>query len=57
MEPVNVLVLFSAGEEGLRRIAAVSPRIKLTDASNLFRAEQAGDQSVTAELDASLAEA
>jgi phosphoglycerate dehydrogenase-like enzyme len=40
MESVNVLVTTAIGDESLQRIASVSPRIKLTDISNLFHTEQ-----------------
>ena len=42
MELVNVLVTASIGEECFGQIAAISPRIKLTDVSDLFHAEQRG---------------
>ena len=64
MEPVNILVIlslaeFSIAEKGecLRRIDAVSPRIKMRDISDLVIAEQRGDLAAKEQLDALLAEA
>jgi phosphoglycerate dehydrogenase-like enzyme len=62
MEPVNVLVVSSIGEDALRLIADVSPRIKLFDSSKLWDApdiitpERKGDFS-SPEFDAMLARA
>ena len=62
MESVNVLVISSISEQSLRQIAAVSPRIKLSDASNLWdapdmvTAERKGDIS-NEKFDALLAQA
>jgi phosphoglycerate dehydrogenase-like enzyme len=65
MEPLNILVITPsfdktlphADDEVLRRISAVSPAIKVKDASSLLMAEFRGDNSKKAELDALLAEA
>lgn len=57
MESVNVLVASSVGDEGLWRIAAVSPRVKLTDVSDFVSAELAGDFTSEEQFDALLAEA
>jgi len=65
MESLNVLVVTPsfdrsmphADDEVLRRIAAVSPKIKVKDGSMLVMAEFRGDTSHKAELDALLAEA
>ncbi len=57
MEAVNVLVTSAVDDECLRQITEVSPRVKLTDVSPLFRAERSGDSAARAELDALLAEA
>ncbi|MFC2071297.1 D-2-hydroxyacid dehydrogenase [Chloroflexota bacterium] len=57
MESINVLVSGVLGEECLQQISSISPRIKLTDVSDLFRAEQRGDSVFKEKLDALLAEA
>ncbi len=57
MESVNVLVTGAIGDESLRLITAISPKIKLTDASDLSRVEQRGDSASKGKLDALLAEA
>ncbi len=61
MESVNVLVTETLagriGAEGLQQITSVSPRIKLTDISDLFRAERSGDPASKEKLDVLLAEA
>ena len=57
MELVNVLVISAIGDECLQQITSVSPKIKLTDVSDLFRAEQRGDSASKEKLDALLAEA
>ncbi len=57
MESVNVLVTTPIGDELLQQITNVSPRIKLSDISELVRAEQKGDFARKDELDALLAEA
>ena len=57
MESVNVLVTSDAGDECLQQITAVSPKIKLMDVSDLFRAEWRGDLASKEKLDALLATA
>jgi D-2-hydroxyacid dehydrogenase (NADP+) len=57
VEPVNVLVTTPIGDESLQQITNVSPRIKLSNVSELVRAEQRGDFARQDELDALLAEA
>ena len=61
MKQVNIVVAgASRGEtllidrECLQKIAGVSPRLKVTDASELLVREQRGDLSAKAELDAVL---
>lgn len=67
MESVNVLLMTwigdesqgyasSKGDEIKKQITSISPKIKLTDAADLFRAERSGDSVAKAELDARLAE-
>ena len=61
MDVINVLILSPVGDERLRQIAAVSPRIRVTDAAHLVpnppfisgRKENAADK----QLDPLLAEA
>ena len=57
MESVNVLVTRGIGDECLKQIADVSPRIKLMDASDLIRAEMNGDTAAKEKLDALFVEA
>ncbi len=57
METVNVVVTTPLDEEWLRRLAGISPRIKLSDVSTLFSAEQRGDFNQKEQLNAQLAEA
>ena len=57
MGPINVLITAPIGDELLRQINNVSPRIKLSNISELSRAEQRGDFARKDELDAMLAEA
>jgi D-2-hydroxyacid dehydrogenase (NADP+) len=57
VESVNVLVTAPIGDELLQQITSVSPKIKLSDVSELVRAEQKGDFARKGELDARLAEA
>lgn len=57
MESVNVLVTTPIGDELLQHITNVSPRIKLSNVSELVRAEQRGDFARKDELDALLAQA
>ncbi len=54
---VNLLVTAPLDGASLERIKRVSDRMKLTDASELLRAESKGDSSAAKELDALLAEA
>lgn len=59
-ESVNVLVttaMVPIGEECERQITSVSPRIRLTDATNLALAERKGDLASREQLDEFLAEA
>ncbi len=57
METINVVASGMMDEESLKRITDVSPRVKVTVVSNLFRKEMMGDASVKKELDAILADA
>jgi D-2-hydroxyacid dehydrogenase (NADP+) len=57
VEPVNVLVTTPIGDELLQQISNVSPRIKLSNVSELVRSEQRADSARQDELDALLAEA
>ncbi len=68
MESVNVLLMTwisdeslryitSTGDEMKRQITTISPKIKLTDAADLFRAERSGDSASKAKLDIILANA
>jgi len=57
VELVNVLVVTPIGDECLRQVSAISPRIKLMDASDLARAEKRGDFASEEQLDTLLAEA
>ena len=58
MESVNVLVTSGIiDDECLQQITSISPKIRLTDATDLFRAERSGDPAVKEKLDALLAEA
>jgi phosphoglycerate dehydrogenase-like enzyme len=56
-EPVKILVTSAVGDESMRYLADISPRVKLTDASDLVRAELSGNDFSKAKLDAFLAEA
>jgi len=56
-ESVNVLVTSAIGEDCLRQISAVSPRVRLQDASDLSRADYQEDPAAREQLDARLAEA
>jgi len=56
-ESVKVLVVNAIGDESLRMIRSLSPRIEVTDASDLARAERRGDFSRRGELDVLLASA
>jgi D-2-hydroxyacid dehydrogenase (NADP+) len=57
MAAVSVVVTSGIGPELLRQIVSVSPKIKVTDASDLFRGELKGDAAAKAKLDALLAKA
>ena len=57
MESVNVLVTSAISDECLQQISNVNSRIKLTDASDLSRAEHGGDLASKEKLDTLLAEA
>ena len=57
MDSVNVLVTSGMDDESLQLISDVSPRVRLTDVSDLARAEQNGDFTSREKLDALLAEA
>ncbi len=57
LESLNILVTDSIGDHCLQQIAAVSPRIEVTDVSDLLRAEQNGTPTSTEQLDILLAEA
>ncbi len=57
MEPVNIVVTTPIGDNYKQPIADISPRLKLTDVSGLFRAEQSGDLAAREKLDRLLAEA
>lgn len=57
MELINVLVTSPIGETCLREIASISPKVKVTDVSDLFRAERGGDLGAKEKLDGLLAEA
>jgi len=54
---LNVLITRPLEEECLRRIAAVSPDIKIWDASDLAAAEKGGDFTSSEKFDAMLAQA
>ena len=57
MESVNVLVTAPVGEEARQKIISISPRIKLTDVSDLIRAEQRGDSTAQEKFSTLLADA
>jgi D-2-hydroxyacid dehydrogenase (NADP+) len=57
MKPVNILVAADIGEECLRQITAVSPRVKVHDIFELSRLDYRGDPAAQKQLDALLAEA
>ncbi len=56
MESVNVVVTTNIGDECLQQITDLSPKIKLTDVSDLFRAERNGDLAAKEKLGTLLAE-
>ncbi|MFW6125795.1 MAG: D-2-hydroxyacid dehydrogenase [Chloroflexota bacterium] len=51
VRPINVLVTSKIPDECLQAIAAVSEAVRLTDASDTFRAESSGDPAARKELD------
>jgi phosphoglycerate dehydrogenase-like enzyme len=55
METINVLMTLSLDEASMQQITAVSSRIKLTNVSELVKAEQKGDAAAKKQLDALLA--
>ncbi len=55
-EPVNVLATTPIEQEYIDQIAAVSPRIKVRDVSNLCRADYEGSEAPGGEFDGILAE-
>jgi len=57
MKPVNILVIGAIGEECLRQIASISPRVKVQDVSDLSVADYRGDPAAREQFDALLAEA
>ena len=57
LESLNILVTDSIGDHCLQQIAAVSPRIKVTDVSHLLRAEHNSTPTATEQLDLLLADA
>jgi len=57
MAAVSVVVTSGIGPELLHQIISVSPKLKVTDASNLFRGELKGDAAAKAKLDSLLARA
>ena len=57
MKSVKVVVTTPIEDECLKQIADVNPRIEVTDASDLYRAEVGGDLKAKEKLDALLAEA
>ena len=57
MEPINVVVTSQVGEQYLKQIAAVSSKIKVTDAFELSRAERKDNFDNKEQFDAVLADA
>ena len=57
MESLDVIVTSAISDQCMRQINGVSPKIKLTNVSDLFRAERRGDSTSKEKLDALLAEA
>ncbi|MFC1918763.1 D-2-hydroxyacid dehydrogenase [Chloroflexota bacterium] len=55
MKPVNIIVTKDIGKECLEQINNLSPRIKLTDATDLLHAEQSKDSAAKEKLDTLLA--
>jgi len=56
MESVNVLVTAAIGDQYIQQISSVSPKIRVTNVSDLSRAERGGDSISKEKLDALLAE-
>jgi hypothetical protein len=52
MEPLHILVTNSIGEANMKKIAAADPRIRVTEITELVRADREGDAKAKAELDA-----
>ncbi|MBA7479632.1 Glyoxylate/hydroxypyruvate reductase B [subsurface metagenome] len=57
METVHVLVTSNIGDDYLRQLAAVSPRVKVTNINPLLRAEHSGDKNAENRVNALLSEA
>ncbi|MFC1954683.1 D-2-hydroxyacid dehydrogenase [Chloroflexota bacterium] len=57
MKSTNVVITGEISDEYLQKITDISPRIKLEDVSDLFSAEQNGDDKAKDKLDAVLSEA
>lgn len=57
VESVNVVVTTGIGDECLRQITSVSPKVKVRDGSDLARAEARGESTSKEQVDAMLAEA
>jgi phosphoglycerate dehydrogenase-like enzyme len=57
MQTVNILVIAPIGEECLKQITAISPRVKVYDVFELSRADYRGDPAAQEQFDALLADA
>jgi len=57
MESLNVIVTSAISDQCMQQISDVSPKIQLTNVSELTRAERRGDFALKEELDTLLAEA
>jgi phosphoglycerate dehydrogenase-like enzyme len=57
MNTVNIIIATPVGEEARRTIESVSPKIKVTDVSDLSRRDYQGDLQAKKELDSILGEA
>jgi len=57
MDSTNVVMTGTVSDEYLKKIISISPKIKLTGASDLYQAEQSGDIAAKEKLDAVLSEA
>lgn len=57
MESLNVIVTSAIGDQCMQQISGVSPKLKLTNVSDLSRAEQKGDSAAKEKLGTLLAEA